>query len=99
MSWISEHEELAFFTEGEFSDIARLSTGVEVSGIFDENYADVFDELIEGRKYCFQVQSIFAEHFRSRDRLEIKGKAYFIVSIQPKYDGALTNIVLKDGNL
>ena len=66
----------------------------ELSGIFDENYQD-FGEYSEGRKYCLQVQTTEAERLKKGDCLTIYGKNYAIVSFEPKQDGKLTSIVLK----
>lgn len=51
MSWSFEEEDLSIFTEGEFSSQAKITRIVsdpvgeelELSGIFDQNYQDMFD--------------------------------------------------------
>lgn len=78
-----------------FSATSNLT---ELSGIFDENYQSAFGEFaaeIEGRKYCFQVQSELVVDLRHGDRLEINSKTYQIVGKQPKFDGKLTELILK----
>lgn len=111
MSFFDELEDLDIFTGGEFSDraiVTPLSStspllggtegGWELSGIFDENYQDMFDvgsQTAEGRKYCFRVQTQEITDLRQGDRLTIKSKNYLITSLQPKDDGKLTNIILK----
>ncbi|NJR46339.1 MAG: hypothetical protein HC775_11450 [Hyellaceae cyanobacterium CSU_1_1] len=74
---------------------SSLST---LSGIFDENYQSAFGEfshIVEGRKYCFQVQSELAQDLGHGDRLQILGKTYQIVGKQPKFDGKLSELILK----
>ena len=103
MSIIDDIENLDIFTGGEFSDRATVdsptSALTELSGIFDENYQDIFDsygsQSAEGRKFCFKVQTAKIETLRKGDRLNIKSKNYLITSLQPKDDGKLTNIILK----
>lgn len=96
-------EDLSMFTDGEFSTVATivqssLFLGTEISGIFDDNYESAFGEFaqdVEGRKYCFQVQTILAEDLRPGDRLQINGKIYGLTGKEPKFDGKLTNLRLK----
>lgn len=103
MSFLDDFEDLAIFTKGEFADIATVDSSAsaitELSGIFDENYQDMFGygetQTAEGRKFCFRVQTAEIEGLRQGDLLTIKGKNYQIVSLQPKDDGKLTNIILK----
>jgi hypothetical protein len=102
---MSFHEELSLFTDGEFSILSTVisatSTITELSGIFDENYQSAFGEFsqdIEGRKYCFQVQSELIEDLKHGDRLQILGKTYQIVGKQPKFDGKLTELILKSNS-
>ncbi|NJO98986.1 MAG: hypothetical protein HC764_25815 [Pleurocapsa sp. CRU_1_2] len=96
------NEDLSLFTDGEFSTLSTVSSATSslstLSGIFDENYQSAFGEFpseIEGRKYCFQVQSQLAQDLRHGDRLEINSKTYQIVGKQPKCDGKLTELILK----
>ncbi|MEM8828768.1 MAG: head-tail joining protein [Cyanobacteria bacterium P01_G01_bin.19] len=104
MSWHMDDEDLGIFTNGEFSTIAIVNSATsslsELSGIFDENYQDMFGgfdnpQTAEGRKFCFQVQTELAADLRHGDRLTIKSKNYLITSMQPKHDGKLTHIILK----
>ena len=103
MSFLNDFEDLDIFTSGEFSTVATVesanSSQVELSGIFDENYQDMFggftDSQSEGRKFCFQVQTLALEGIGRSDRLTIEGKKYQIVSLQPQHDGKLTYLVLK----
>ena len=70
----------------------------ELTGIFDENYQDMFggfDQSSEGRKFCFKVQTQLIKGLRNGDRLTIHNHNYQIVSVQPQHDGKLTNIILK----
>ena len=98
-----ESEDLSVFTSGEFSTVAIVDSATypfaELSGIFDENYQDMFGGFdaptTEGRKFCFQIQTDFRDGLKRGDRLTIYGKNYSIISMQPKYDGRLTNIVLR----
>ena len=93
-----DFENLDFFTKGEFSTVAIVDSATsqlsEVSGIFDEDYQD-FGEYSEGRKYCLQAQTAELESLKRGDRLTIYGKKYAIVSFEPKQDGKLTSVVLK----
>ncbi len=102
MSLLDEIEDLDIFTGGEFSDRAIIDSPTSdlrsLSGIFDENYQDIFDvgsQTAEGRKFCFKVQTNQVKDLRHGDRLTIKSKNYLITSLQPKDDGKLTNIILK----
>ncbi len=100
---LDDIENLDIFTNGEFSDRAIVNSPTSdlrsLSGIFDENYQDMFGygetQTAEGRKFCFKVQTREIETLRNGDRLTIKGKNYLITSMQPKDDGKLTNIILK----
>ena len=96
-------EDLDVFTHQEFSTIAQVDSAtavlIELSGIFDENYQDMFsgfgNQGSEGRNFCFKVQTSFTDGLKRGDRLTINGKTYQIVSLQPMHDGKLTNIILK----
>jgi hypothetical protein len=99
---VSFTEDLSLFTDGEFSTLSTVSSATsqmtELSGIFDDNYQSAFGEfshIVEGRKYCFQAQSQLVVDLRHGDRLEINGKTYQIVGKQPKFDGKLTELILK----
>jgi hypothetical protein len=98
----NEFEDLSLFTDGEFGTLSTVSSSTsnltELSGIFDENYQSAFGEFsqdIEGRKYCFQAQTQLVNDLRHGDRLEINSKTYQIVGKQPKFDGKLTELILK----
>lgn len=112
MSWhIDDEEDLDIFTAGDFSTLAMVTPlsatstllggteGGELSGIFDENYQDMFGDFqsqtAEGRNFCFKVQTKMVEDLRNGDRLTIKSKNYLITSMQPTHDGKLTHIILK----
>ncbi|MEM7756571.1 MAG: head-tail joining protein [Cyanobacteria bacterium P01_A01_bin.40] len=107
---LEDFENLDDFTDNEFSTTATvtplsstspLAGGTELTGIFDENYQDMFGSLsehghtAEGRKFCFQVQTGQIDDLRHGDRLTINSKNYQVASIQPKHDGKLSNIILK----
>lgn len=99
----SDFEDLDDFTNNEFSTIATVTSAnsslTELTGIFDENYQDMFggfeSQPAEGRKFCFRVQTQLITGFRHGDRLTIDNNNYQIVSLQPQHDGKLTNIILK----
>jgi hypothetical protein len=98
----NEFEDLSLFTDGEFSTLSTVSSATsqmsELSGIFDENPESAFGEFsqdVEGRKYCFQAQSQLVVDLRHGDRLEISGKTYQIVGKLPRFDGKLTELILK----
>ena len=110
MSFLDAFEDLDDFTDNEFSTTATvtplsatstISAGYEITGIFDENYQDMFGSLsehgqtAEGRKFCFLVQTAKSKGLGHGDRLTINSKNYQVASIQPKHDGKLSNIILK----
>lgn len=107
MSLFDEIEDLKIFTAGEFSThatVTRLKSEpvgetLELSGIFDENYQDMFGTFdaqpAEGRKFCLQVQTEQIETLKNGDRLTVKGKNYLITSIQPQHDGKMSHLILK----
>ena len=96
-------EDLDIFTDNEFSTVAIVDSATsdltELSGLFDENYQAAFDLGVnlpaEGRNFCFQAQTQLTTDLRHGDGLTIHGKKYLIVSIQPKHDGAIAEIILK----
>ena len=47
-------EDLSIFLEGEFSSIAVIN-GVELKGIFEEQYASAFDSQTEGDRITFLI--------------------------------------------
>lgn len=102
-SSLDDFEDLEIFTAGEFSTIALVDSATsaitELSGIFDENYQDMFGGLdfqaASARKFCFQVQTSEIDGLHHGDRLTIKSKNYLITSMKPTYDGKLTHIILK----
>lgn len=103
MSFLDDFEDLDIFTKGEFSSTAIVqsvnSAITELSGIFDQNYQDVFggfdSQPTEGRKFCLKVQTQEIAGLRQGDKLAINSQNYQIVSLQPTHDGKLTNIILK----
>ena len=97
-------ENLDLFTKGEFSTTALVDSATSsyfsLSGIFDERYENLFDGYAEGqssggRKYCLRVQTAEADELRVGDRLRIQDRNYQIVSLEPKFDGSLTYLILK----
>lgn len=103
MSWSIDDEDLEVFLDGEFSTIATVDSATfsiaEISGIFDENYQDIFGDFqsqtVEGRNFCFKVKTSLVKDLRNGDRLTIKSKNYLITSMKPQHDGRLTYIILK----
>lgn len=105
MSFLDEFENLAIFTEGEFSDVAVVisptALSSEISGIFDESDDTMFDQYgspSKGRRITFLVETIKTDGLHNGDRLTIKGKNYQITEINPTHDGKLTTLVLKDAS-
>lgn len=105
MQFLDDFEDLDILTKGEFSTVAQVSGAsapnvTELSGIFDQNYQEAFSfgdpQIAEGRKFCFQVQTAEIPGIVQGDRLTIHGKNYLITSIQPKHDGKLTYLILKE---
>ena len=91
-------ENLDIFTKGEFSSLALID-GVEVWGIFDEEYAQAFGMNTfnsEGRAISFQTQTSEIVEVEHGSEVELKGKAYEVVKIQPIDDGLLTDLILKE---
>ena len=99
MCMMFEDENLDIFTQGEFSTVALVNGTTELTGIFDQNYQAMFDQFasqsVEGRRFCFRVQTKLIEDLEHGDRLTIKDKSYQVVGIEPVYDGAITEIILK----
>ena len=92
-------ENLDIFTKGEFSSLALID-GVEVWGIFDEEYAQAFGMNTfnsEGRAISFQTQTSEIAAVKHGSRVELNNKVYEVVQIQPVDDGKLTDLILKEG--
>ena len=92
-------ENLDIFTKGEFAS-AALIDGVEVWGIFDEEYAQTFGMNqfnSEGRAFSFQTQTSEITAVNHGSRVELNNKVYEVIQIQPIDDGQLTDLILKEG--
>ena len=92
-------ENLDIFTKGEFSSPAVID-GVEVWGIFDEEYAQTFGMnqfSSEGRAFSFQTQTAEITEVNHGSKVELNGKVYEVINIQPIDDGKLTDLILKEG--
>lgn len=73
----------------------------EITGILDIEYVPMFDndgQGTEGRQITFAIQSVEATDIHHGDGLEIEGRTYEIVGIQPFDDGKLTDLILKELN-
>ena len=91
-------ENLDIFTKGEFASPALID-GVEVWGIFDEEYAQAFGMNqfnSEGRAFSFQTQTSELAAVNHGSRVELNGKGYEVIQIQPIDDGILTDLILKE---
>ena len=92
-------ENLDIFTKGEFASPALID-GVEVWGIFDEEYAQAFginNFNSEGRAFSFQTQTSEITEVKHGSKVELDGKVYEVIQIQPIDDGKLTDLILKEG--
>ncbi|MDJ0900253.1 MAG: hypothetical protein QNJ55_15725 [Xenococcus sp. MO_188.B8] len=91
-------ENLDIFTKGEFSSPALID-GVEVWGIFDEEYAQAFGINTlnsEGRAISFQTQTSEITEVNHGSRVELNDRVYEVIQIQPIDDGKLTDLILKE---
>ncbi|MGK7895893.1 MAG: hypothetical protein AB4372_20335 [Xenococcus sp. (in: cyanobacteria)] len=91
-------ENLDIFTKGEFSSPALID-GVEVWGIFDEEYAQTFSMNqfnSEGRAISFQTQTSEIATVNHGSKVELNNKLYEVIQIQPIDDGKLTDLILKE---
>ena len=91
-------ENLDIFTKGEFSSFALID-GVEVWGIFDEEYARSFGMNSfnsEGRIISFQTQTSEIVEVEHGSEVELNDKVYQVIQIQPIDDGKLTDLILKE---
>ena len=90
-------ENLDIFTSGEFGQ-AALIDGVEVWGIFDENYEPIMNSNIptEGKHICFQVQSNHIKDVNHGSEVKIYNRSFEVVNIKPIDDGLLTDLFLKE---
>ena len=91
-------ENLDIFTKGEFAS-AALIDGVEVWGIFDEEYAQAFginQFNSEGRAFSFQTQTSEVKNVNHGSQVELNNKVYEVIKIQPIDDGKLTDLILKE---
>ena len=71
----------------------------EITGILDIEYVPMFDndgQAKEGRQITFAVATTEATDIHHGDGLEIEGRTYEIVGIQPFDDGKLTDLILKE---
>ncbi len=102
MSFLDEFEDLRIFTEGEFSDVALVTSGTainsQISGLFDNFSEEIFSDLsaAEGRKIVFRVESNKIQGLSHYDRLAIKGQNYQVIGINPNDDHRLTELQLKE---
>ena len=91
-------ENLDIFTKGEFASAAVIDE-VEAWGIFDEEYAQAFGMNqfnSEGRAFSFQTQTAEITRVKHGSRVELNGKVYEVIQIQPIDDGKLTDLILKE---
>ena len=105
MSLKSENLNIFF---SDFAVVAELDSEeselTEIKGILDEEYTLMFDsgykddglQTTEGRQITFAIQSVEATDIHHGDGLEIEGRTYEIVGIQPFDDGKLTDLILKE---
>ena len=90
-------EDLSIFLEGEFSSTAVIN-GVELKGIFEEQYASAFDSQTEGDRITFLISTVSARNINHGDSVDI-GERYFKVKGKQKIeDGKLTELILKEIN-
>ena len=71
----------------------------EITGILDIEYVPMFDndgQATEGRQITFAVATAEATDIHHGDELELEGRTYAIVGIQPFDDGKLTDLILKE---
>ncbi len=90
-------EDLDIFTLGDFGQPALID-GVEVWGIFDENYEPIFDSGIptEGRNICFKVQTAQINRVNHGSNVTLNNRTFEVVNIKPIDDGKLTDLILKE---
>ena len=91
-------ENLDIFTKGEFASLALID-GVEVWGIFDEEYAQTFglnQFNSEGRAFSFQTQTAEISAVQHGSKVELNDKVYEVTNIQPIDDGKLSDLILKE---
>lgn len=89
-------ENIAIFTEGEFSTQSTLKDGSDLLGIFDNSPDTSFDEFgtpIQSRKISFLVETAKANVLLG-DYIKIENRNYKIIEVLP--DGKLTRLILKD---
>ncbi len=71
----------------------------ELTGILDIEYVPMFDndgQATEGRQITFAVMSHEATDIHHGDEIEIEGRTYSIVGVQPFDDGKFTDLILKE---
>ena len=102
----NQFEDLSIFFKGIFSQVARLvsdeSPLTQLSGILDREYIPMFDtsgQPTEGKQVTFCIKSIDSVDVHHGDKLEIEGKIYEIVGVQPIDDGEITDLILKETEL
>jgi hypothetical protein len=97
------NENLDLFTKSAFAE-ASVIDGVEVWGIFDENYQELFGSdysnatslSAEGRHFSFCVQTAQIAHVHHGAIAIIRDRNFKVTGIQPIDDGAMTDLILKE---
>ena len=90
-------EDLSVFLEGEFSSTAVIN-GVELKGIFEEQYAPAFDSATEGDRISLLIQTTQAKNINHGDPVEIGEREFKVKGKQKIEDGKLTELILKEVN-
>ena len=90
-------EDLSVFLEGEFSSTAVIN-GVELKGIFEEQYAPAFDNSTEGDRISFLISTVLAIDINHGDAVDISDREFEVKGKQKIDDGKLTELILKEIN-
>lgn len=89
-------EDLSVFFD-EFSSTAVIN-GVELKGIFEEQYAPAFDSQTEGDRITFLIPTVSAKAINHGDAVDIGDREFEVKGKQKIDDGKLTELILKEVN-
>ena len=96
-------EDLSVFLDGLFSSTAIIN-GVELNGIFNEEYAPAFEGETEGDRITFLVSTLEAQEINHGDSVAIggleenrfAGRSFRVKGKEKIGDGKLTELILKE---
>ena len=91
-------ENLDVFLDTPFSSTAIIN-GVELKGIFEEQYAPAYDSQTEGDRISFLISTETAQDINQGDPVGIGDREFEVKGKQKIDDGKFTELILKQKNI